>query len=160
MLGKRAFTLVEILVVMFILGILTAIAFPNLMNSQRNSAVVSAQNNLFTIYAAQPSYFFNNNSVYCQTGAGAAICNNLTTINSLLHLSIPTNGALDNNGFAYTCVTDASGFSCSATTNFNGTAITLTVKNIPIAYNGGVGNGTANPTCTSVPVSIYCPVQL
>jgi prepilin-type N-terminal cleavage/methylation domain-containing protein len=153
---RQGFTLIEILVVMFILGILTYVVFPNLLNTQRNGAVSRAQNNLFTIYTAQQNFYFSN-GIWCHSAHPKNLrffCDNITDINTDLGLNMidPT--------FAYICNNDASGFRCTATATFSGTVITLTLKNIPIAYNGGVGIGTSNPLCASAPASIYCPPAL
>jgi type IV pilus assembly protein PilA len=54
------FTLVELLVVMFIIGILSAIALPNFINQVGKARQIEAKNNLGTIGRAQQAYHFEH----------------------------------------------------------------------------------------------------
>lgn len=63
---NKAFTLVELLVVVLILGILTAIALPNYLLSVEKGRVVEAQNNLSSIAKAEQLIKLSNGSYTSQ----------------------------------------------------------------------------------------------
>lgn len=54
---KKAFTLIELMIVVAIIGILAAIAIPNFMRFQARAKSAEARSNLGAIYAAYSSYF-------------------------------------------------------------------------------------------------------
>lgn len=146
--NKKGFTLVEILVVLVITGILTAIALPGYLNFVQQGAATAAQHNLISIYNAQKNNYFTTGN-YCTT-----TCNTLANINTNLSLTIT-----DAN-FTYACSTDSSGFKCIAT-NISDTNLHLTLSNNPLVLPGGAGCGTisgsaCNPVC-STDKSTYCP---
>ncbi len=57
----NGFTLIELMVVVAIIGILSAIAFPNFLRFQAKARQSEARANLAGIYVAQTSYFSANN---------------------------------------------------------------------------------------------------
>lgn len=58
----RAFTLIELLIVVAIIGILAAIAVPNFMNAQIRAKVAKAVSNMKTVSSAMEMYFLDHNS--------------------------------------------------------------------------------------------------
>ncbi len=151
MLDKKGFTLIEVIVALVILATLAAIAIPNYINYVQQGAAKSAQSNLISIYNAEKSYYFNNNSTYCTNS-----CDNNADINANLNLNISDNYS------TYSCVTPVTGtLQCVATTtSIAGFSLTLTLTN-PVVLLGGTNCATTsgagcNPVCSPA-ASIYCP---
>ena len=66
--GKKGFTLIELMIVVAIIGILAAIAIPNFLKFQAKSKQSEAKTNLKAIYVAETGYFGENN-VYASFSA-------------------------------------------------------------------------------------------
>ena len=60
--GRCGFSLTEMLVVVIIIGILAAIALPNMERTRERSYRRTAQDLLLTIYSAERTYFLHNNT--------------------------------------------------------------------------------------------------
>lgn len=145
----KAFTIVEIMIVIVIIGILVSIAGPRYSVGLRRAKARDARNNLLIIHGANAVYrarhancnFPLPGSATGACGAGAAA--NLAAINNMNgtgSLNIVANGA------TYTCL--ASGVSCTADvpgacnmTVTLGAAITNTTGAMP---NCGAGNPCRN----------------
>ena len=85
--GRRGFTLTEVLVTVSIIGILAAIAIPNYSRAVERSYWRQAQDLLLTIYAGERSYYFVNNK-YCDVTSGPCTWNDIYVENPSLP-SIP-----------------------------------------------------------------------
>lgn len=60
--GQRGFTLIELMIVVAIIGILAAIAIPNMLNYQAKSMQAEAKTNLGVIYTGMIVYGGNNST--------------------------------------------------------------------------------------------------
>jgi prepilin-type N-terminal cleavage/methylation domain-containing protein len=146
--NSKGFTLIELIIVMVIVGVLTAIALPNYFTFINQGASNNALNNLQAIYNGQQSYY-NTKNAYC-LNTSAAPCDSLADIITNLPLNIT-----DSN-FTYICVTDLSGFKCTAASPL----VTLTLINNPLILVGAAGCGNSsgascNPICA--PAGNNCP---
>jgi len=67
---KKAFTLIELLIVVAIIAILAAIAVPNFLEAQTRAKIARVQSDQRTYSTALETYYIDNNSypVYFQTG--------------------------------------------------------------------------------------------
>jgi len=138
----------ELIIVLIIVGITSAVCFPNFYTSTQRAYSQAAKNNLLSIYSVQLNYF-NDKNGYC-LNTSASPCDNLTDINTNLNLNM-MDGV-----YQYICCTNASGFICMAT---NGAITcgaqsgntTLKIKNTAVTL--GTMTGATNPSCTGK----YCP---
>ena len=152
MLRTAGMTLAEIIVVLMILGIAAAIAFPSFTAQTEHAMAINAQNNLISIYAAQQNYNINYN-VFCLntplsaqpacTATSSKCADTLAAINCNLSLN-----PLDDDGtYSYSCA----GVKCTAIRNNASLQPVMVVTlNAPIQSNGG------NPTCVA-PAASWCP---
>ena len=125
----KAFTLVELIMVVTIIGMMAVFVIPNYNKSVAKAYEKAASNNLLIIYAAQQNESNNNNSYK----AGA----NVGVINSNLGLSIIANN------MDYVCTSPGNSFTCTAARDDG--SFTLTITNASPTVCCGAG------TCPSIP---------
>ncbi len=100
---SKAFTLIELMMVVVIIGMMAVFAIPNYAKSIKGSYGKTGQNNLLIIYAAQS--IKNNSGAGFQSGT---VDTSTTTLNTNLNLGIIPNG------FTYTCAVAGSYYKCTA----------------------------------------------
>ncbi|MBI5415359.1 MAG: prepilin-type N-terminal cleavage/methylation domain-containing protein [Candidatus Omnitrophica bacterium] len=117
---RRAFTMVELVFVVIVIGILASIALPRFSNTVEKSRIMEAVNILATLRDAQELY-------RQEKGAYTAVLDNLdVTIAAPANFAMPTVAAADPiasivrnaGGYQYTLTIDADGtVSCGGTVN-------------------------------------------
>jgi len=68
---KKAFTLIELLMVIAVIGILVGILLPRFRGMQEEGNIAKAKGELRTLQSAVESYYIHNNNAYPATGAAA-----------------------------------------------------------------------------------------
>jgi prepilin-type N-terminal cleavage/methylation domain-containing protein len=61
---RKAFTLVEIMIVVAVIALLAAMAIPNLLTARRTANEAAAKSNVQTIATAAETYAVTNNGIY------------------------------------------------------------------------------------------------
>lgn len=61
---RKAFTLIELLIVVVIIGILAAIAIPKFANTKDKAYIASMKSDLRNLVTAQEAYYHDNSSTY------------------------------------------------------------------------------------------------
>lgn len=88
--GKKAYTLIEILVVLVIIGTLAALAWPNYMSIKEKGLNREAKANLALIRAAEKIYRMEQGFYYPYSSSTSVI----SDINSFLKLSLPESASV------------------------------------------------------------------
>jgi type IV pilus assembly protein PilE len=138
-LSPKGFTLIEIMIVIVIIGILTALAVPRFMTNTRRGKQTEAQLMLKQIYSMQRAYFMANSTYGCNgVTADGTVANrdNFSTIGIQLHANAKYN---------YTIVVQNGGksFTASASANIDDDA---TVDTWTIDETGILDNPTNDVT--------------
>ena len=131
MLNKKCFTMMELLVVIVIIGILSALAFPNFGLNKERALDKEAKANLGFIQEAEKYYKMESGSYYPVSGN----TNVAADINTNLKISIPTAAA----SWTYAVDTDNSQATASRlpaasrvwTLTYTGSAATCTGTGCP-----------------------------
>ena len=148
-LNKKGFTLVEIMIVVAIIGLLAAIAIPNLLRAQMNARDQAVRSDLRTFSSAMESFRAAQNPPAYVTVIGS-----LTTAVPPYVDSTWTSPATKR-GHALTFAFDVAGYNAVANTIDNQSAIPYCIDGSGVLYTTTTGAFTAVATvgCLGVPVT-------
>lgn len=90
---ERGFTLIELMIVVAIIGIIAAIAYPSYMDQVQSTRRADAQGALVTFANAMERFYTQNNSYIGADGGTSTISNTLTAPDASVFASVsPTDG--------------------------------------------------------------------
>ena len=75
--SQKGFTLIELLIVVAIIGIIAAIAIPNLLNAIQRGKQKRTMGDMRTVATANESYSIDNNQYYVLTGVASGLAGGL-----------------------------------------------------------------------------------
>ncbi|QSP96496.1 type IV pilin protein [Marinobacter salinisoli] len=93
MMGQSGFTLIELMIVVAIIGIIAAVAYPSYLDHVKNARRADVQGDLVSFANAMERYYTQNNSYIGADGGTAAITTTLTAPDSsVYHSTSPRDG--------------------------------------------------------------------
>ncbi len=107
--NRRAFTLIELLIVVVIIGILAAIAIPKFANTKDRANTAAMKSDLKNLASAMEAYFTDNSSAYASSLSDLG-----TTYRSTTGVTVVL-GGVSTTGWSATATHVASAKTCTIT---------------------------------------------
>jgi len=134
---KKGFTLIELMIVVAIIGILAAIAIPNMVYTKKKAKLSACKSNLKNIAAALDMYAGDNNDTYPTTGTTPAADAGVLITAGYMQKGVTC--PVSKTDYTYTMLIDVYTVSCPAPTgHYYGPKSTATVTTLRYLSQGGV----------------------
>ncbi len=131
--GSEGFTLVELMIVIVIVGILSAIALPNFLNQTKKAAATEAKQQVSSIFKQAHTYVLEKGSLGTVDSDCSDYAGTLTTV---------AEGA----GYTYVCGGTQTAFTVTAT----GDTTNTNTKGVEVKLTGNCDKGTSEIATTGV----------
>jgi type IV pilus assembly protein PilA len=130
--GSEGFTLVELMIVIVIVGILSAIALPNFLNQTKKAAATEAKQQVSSVFKQTHAYVLENGSLGAVDGDCSDYAGTLTSVE-------------DGAGFAYVCSGTQTAFKVTATGDNSNT----NTKDVVVTLTGNCDKGIVSSITTT-----------
>jgi type IV pilus assembly protein PilA len=130
--GSEGFTLVELMIVIVIVGILSAIALPNFLNQTKKAAATEAKQQVSSVFKQTHAYVLENGSLGIVDGDCSDYAGTLTSVE-------------DGAGFAYVCSGTQTAFKVTAT----GDSSNTNTKDVVVTLTGNCDKGIVSSITTT-----------
>ena len=151
--NKKAFTLIEIMVVLIIVSALACIAIPNYYTFMEQGMAQNAQNIVTSVASAEKSYYFQYGA-FCDNN-GTDTCGNSLT-NLVTHLGM--NSSITDSNYSYYCETTANpNFRCVATRTISSAASQPSLKFDSSGFTTPSGSNAKLVCVANASYANYCP---